>query len=95
MNTFYSLVKAGANVNILYPEESFKPGFKEHEVDDLSNYDANGKYFTTPLINLIRQNPKNEIMRGNLIGLIEHGAKLDFLDSDGRDAIMHAVKKNN
>lgn len=30
-----------------------------------------------------------------MIGLIEHGAKLDVLDSDGRDPIMHAIMKNN
>lgn len=47
------------------------------------------------MINLIRLNPKNEILRANMIGLIEHGAKLDVLDSDGRDPIMHAIMKNN
>ena len=31
----------------------------------------------------------------NLIGLLEFGAKLNVVDSDGRDAIMHAVKQNN
>jgi ankyrin repeat protein len=34
-------------------------------------------------------------MRSNLIGLIEHGAKLNIVDSDGRDPIMHAIMKNN
>ena len=34
-------------------------------------------------------------MRGNLIGLIEFGAKLDVVDSDGRDPIMHAIMKDN
>jgi ankyrin repeat protein len=49
----------------------------------------------TPIINLIRTNPKNEVMRSNLIGLIEHGAKINVTDSDGRDPIMHAIIKNN
>jgi ankyrin repeat protein len=47
------------------------------------------------LINLLRQNPQGEVMRNNLIGLIEYGAKLDLVDSDGRDPIMHAIIKNN
>jgi len=34
-------------------------------------------------------------MRQNLIGLIEHGAKLDIVDSDGRDPLMHAIMNNN
>lgn len=34
-------------------------------------------------------------MRNNLIGLIEFGAKLNVVDSDGRDPIMHAIMKNN
>lgn len=49
----------------------------------------------TPLINLIRQNPQNETMRNNLIGLLEFGAKVDVVDSDGRDPIMHAIIKDN
>ncbi len=34
-------------------------------------------------------------MRNNLIGLLEFGAKLDIVDSDGRDPIMHAIIKDN
>jgi hypothetical protein len=34
-------------------------------------------------------------MRRNLIGLIEFGAKLNVVDSDGRDPIMHAIIKDN
>jgi len=34
-------------------------------------------------------------MRQNLIGLIEYGAKLDIVDSDGRDPLMHAIMNNN
>ena len=34
-------------------------------------------------------------MRNNLIGLLEFGAKLDVVDSDGRDPIMHAIIKDN
>ena len=44
---------------------------------------------------MIRLNPKNEIMRSNLIGLIEHKAKINIVDSDGRDPIMHAIMSNN
>lgn len=35
------------------------------------------------------------MLRNNLIGLIEYGAKLDVVDSDGRDPIMHAIIQNN
>jgi len=52
-NIFMQLVRKGADVNIVYPEDSFKPGLREDEVDD-QNYDVKGKYHTTPLINLIR-----------------------------------------
>ena len=43
----------------------------------------------------MRRNGKNEVLRNNLIGLIEYGAKLNVVDSDGRDAIMHAIMNNN
>lgn len=32
---------------------------------------------------------------GNIIGLIENGAKLNVVDSDGRDPIMYAIMKDN
>lgn len=52
-NIFMLLAKAGADVNVVYPEEDFKPAHKEEEVED-PNYDPKGKYMCTPLINLIR-----------------------------------------
>ena len=91
---FSVLAKSGADVNCVYPEESFKPALREEEVINWS-YDPRGAYRCTPLINLLRQNPKNEVMRQNLIGLIEFGARLDVVDSDGRDPIMHAIITNN
>ena len=96
-NIFLLLVKAGADVNVVYPEETYKPALKDEELDEdhLGTYDPKGKYFCTPLINLIRINPPNETMRNNLIGLIEFGAKLDVVDSDGRDPVMHAIMKDN
>lgn len=30
-----------------------------------------------------------------MIGLIEHKAKINIVDSDGRDPIMHAIMSNN
>lgn len=47
------LVKHGADVNILYPEGLYKPAFKEEDVDD-EEYKAEGPYYCTPLINVIR-----------------------------------------
>lgn len=93
-NIFLNLVKAGADVNIVYPEDKFKPAFKKDEVEN-PRYNPQGKYLCTPIITLIRLNPKNEIMRSNLIGLIEHKAKINIVDSDGRDPIMHAIMSNN
>ena len=61
----------------------------------MDNYDPKGKYYSTPLINLIRRNGKNEILRNNIIGLIEYGAKLNVYDSDGRDPVMYAIMNNN
>lgn len=61
-NIFTRLLKAGADVNVLYPEEKYKPAFKEDEVDG-QQYDPKGKYFCTPLINLIRLNPTNVVLR--------------------------------
>ena len=36
-----------------------------------------------------------ENMRHNIIGLMEHGTKLNVVDSDGRDPIMYAIISNN
>jgi ankyrin repeat protein len=94
-NIFMLLVKSGSDVNFVYPEELYKPAFKDEELIELDDYDPNGKHYSTPLINVIRNNATNEILRNNIIGLIEYGAKLNVLDSDGRDPIMHAVITNN
>lgn len=96
-NIFYLLCKAGADVNIVYPENLYKPALKEEDLDEdqLEEYDPKGQYYCTPLINLLRLNPQGETMRNNLIGLLEFGARLDIVDSDGRDPVMHAVIKDN
>jgi hypothetical protein len=45
---------------------------------------------------MIRQAPSFEtVMRPNIIGLLEHGARLNVVDSDGRDPLMHAIICNN
>lgn len=96
-NIFLLLAKAGADVNFVYPESHYKPALKEEELQDkyLGTYEPKGKYYCSPLINLLRLNPSDEVMRRNLIGLIEFGAKLNVVDSDGRDPIMHAIIKDN
>jgi hypothetical protein len=96
-NIFYLLVKNGADVNFVYPEETYKPCFKEEEVDEqhMHNYDPKGPYHCSLLVHLVRQNGENEQLRNSLIGLIEFGAKLDVVDSDGRDPIMYAIINNN
>jgi hypothetical protein len=55
-NIFSLLCQAGADVNIIYPEELFKPALKDEELDEdqLGTYDPKGQYHCTPLINLLR-----------------------------------------
>lgn len=55
-NIFLLLAKAGADVNIVYPEGHFKPSLREEELEDdaLGSYDPTGQYYCTPLINLLR-----------------------------------------
>ncbi len=43
-NIFLNLVKAGADVNFVFPEPDFKPDFKDEELEDLDSYDPKGKY---------------------------------------------------
>lgn len=50
----------------------------------------------TLLINVIRQETRFfDIMKHNIIGLMEHGAKLNVVDSDGRDPCDYAIMQNN
>ncbi len=94
-NIFVTLATHGADVNIVYPENTHKPAFTEEDAEDES-YDPKATYKCTPLINLIRQNAKfKEIMRDNVMGLIQYGAKFNILDSDGRDPLTYAVISNN
>jgi ankyrin repeat protein len=93
-NIFFMLVSKGADVNIVYPEKTCKPTFKKEEVDEEyeDSYDPEGQYLTTPLINVIRnESDFDTIMKHNIIGLIEKGAKLNIVDSDGRDPLMYAI----
>ena len=53
---FSVLVKKGADVNYVYPEKAFKPAFKSEEVDEQYNdYNPEGQYMSTFIINVIRQ----------------------------------------
>ena len=95
-NMFLALVKAGADVNIVYPEETYRPAFTEEEVDDMNYKTGKTDYRCTILIHTIRQNAKfKDIMRKNILGLFQHGVTLNIVDSDGRDAMMHAIILNN
>lgn len=96
-NIFLLLSVNGADMNIIYPEKLYKPAFKEDEVDEqhMGSYQPEGKYFTTPLINVIRLNQENDVQCQNIMGLMEYGAKLNIVDSDGRDPLMHAIMNNN
>lgn len=98
-NIFPLLVQHGADVNFVYPEDSFKPAFTEDQIgkDKLAQgYDPKKPYKCTILINMIRQAPSFEmVIRNNILGLLESKAKLNVVDSDGRDALMHAIISNN
>lgn len=91
---FSVLCKYGADVNFVYPEKTFKPGYKQEDVDD-EDYDPKGQYKTTFLINVIRQCTDPKMKIENIIGLIENGAKLNRVDSDGKDPIMYTIQQND
>jgi len=51
-NIFMFLVKAGADVNFIYPDKLYKPDLDPDNVEE--DYDPKGTYKTTLLINVIR-----------------------------------------
>ena len=78
---FLLLAKNGADMNVRYPEVSFP-----EEVN----------YKCSILINIIRHSAVDmEFMRPNLQCLFEFGAKLDVIDSSGRDVLMYAIIHND
>lgn len=102
---FEALAKKGADMNALYPEEEFKPAYQGELLDQVAK-DVQGSYdrehyLSTVLINLVRQlsraKGENDVnrLRHGIMGLLEFGARLDVADSDGRDAMAHAVMSNN
>lgn len=78
---FLLLARNGADMNVRYPEESFP---------DDKNYKC------SIIINIIRHAAIDmEYMRPNLQCLFEFGAKLNVVDSHGRDALMYAIMHND
>ena len=87
---------AGADVNIVYPEDShrLKPlkKNKEQDVED----DEEKNYKCTLIINYMRHNHlKIEEMLNTLNYLLRFGAKLDVLDSKGLSIMIYAMKHNS
>ena len=92
------MVAHKADVNIDYPESLRTPAFTKEEVEEEDeNYNpSKDAYKTTLLINVVRHNQKyKDVMRENVLGLMSFGARLDIVDSDGRDPLIHAVIHNN
>ena len=87
---------AGADVNIVYPEDSHrkKPLKKDKEGKEMEKEEE--EYKCSILINYIRHNHlRMEDMVITLSYLISHGAKFDVLDSKGLDVMIYAIKNNS
>jgi len=77
---FLLLAKNKADMNVRYPEDSF------HELN----------YKCSLVINIVRHLAIDmEFLRPNLQCLFEFGARLDVVDSHGRDALMYAIMHND
>lgn len=86
---FEMLAKAGAKLNHVYTENTIK---SECSTDP---------YSCTLLVNIIRKLANQAVsddskpLRSNVLALMHFGATLDIIDSDGRDAMMYAIRSNN
>lgn len=86
---FHTLVKAGANLNQVYREDTIK------------SENSSEPYQCTLLTNIIRKLAYKAItndsapLRSNVLAMMHFGAKVDILDSDGRDPLIYSIKSNN
>jgi ankyrin repeat protein len=102
---FEALANNGADLNLLYPETDFEPAYKEDtqslQKGTIADQYDKSVYKTTILINLVRQlagsgdKQDEERLTASLIGLLQRGARFNISDSDGRDAMAHAILNNN
>lgn len=92
-------------MNHIYPETEFKPAYKDGSNDqmqiDSKDVESQDPYICTILINLVRQmasakeeDDQKKLHQG-IMGLLQYGARLNAVDSDGRDAMAYAVMNNN
>ena len=86
----------------LYPESDFEPAYKNQRELLLNPGIYEGEnYKTTVLLNLVRQmvgksdEAAQKRLRNAVLGLMNYGASLDVLDSDGRDVMSYAILHNN
>ena len=66
-------------MNAVFPEETFKA-----VVGD--------SYGATIPVSVVRNQEDDDKCCDGLLGLVKAGAKLDVLDSDGRDALYYALQ---
>lgn len=91
---FELLAQAGADMNQVYVEKTHKSEFdqSEYKCTVLMNI---VRHFSKAKVGTAEEEEKNPVLRSALLGLMNFGASLDIADSDGRDAMMYAIKNNN
>ena len=85
---------AGADVNIVYPEDSHKEKNANRKESSKAD-DEEKEYKCSLLINYMRHNHLSlEKMVCTLSYLMGHGARFDVLDSEGLNVLIYAIKHN-
>ena len=90
-------------MNILFPDNNFKPEYVgSKKVDLLPELEYDDKiYQTTPILKVVRSlchelaSSSQRVLQNNLMGLLNHGARFNVLDSENRDAMFYAIQANN
>ncbi len=82
-------------MNHVFPCKTYKPAFRETELDCEIEYDFKEGYKCSALIHLMRSQVDDQILKENVRFLFQYNATLDVTDSDGRDAIMYPIILNN
>ena len=93
-NIYQLLIMSGANVNIVYPEDSHKKKPLKNEKKDV--VDKEKDYKCSLLINYMRHNHLSlENMVCTMSYLMSHGATFDILDSESLSVLIYALKHNS
>lgn len=89
-------------MDVVYPESDFEPAYKNHKGLLLNQGPYDGEnYKTTVLLNIVRQivgqsdERAQKRLRNTVLGMMNYGASLGTVDSDGRDVMSYAILHNN